>query len=156
MLPKDYVNYILTGVHACDYSDASGMLLLDVEHKCWSKEMLEICSISEEQMPALFESYDCIGMVKPEIAKALGLRENVKVAAGAGDNAAAAVGTGVVGEGGCNISLGTSGTVFISSQAFGVDPNNALHAFAHADGGYHLMGCMLSAASCNKWLMEEF
>ena len=155
MLPKDYVNYILTGVHACDYSDASGMLLLDVEHKCWSKEMLEICGVTEAQMPKLFESYECIGTVKPEIAKLLGLGDNVKVAAGAGDNAAAAVGTGVVGEGGCNISLGTSGTVFISSQKFGVDPNNALHAFAHADGGWHLMGCMLSAASCNKWLLED-
>ena len=155
MLPKDYINYVLTGVHACDYSDASGMLLLDVKNKCWSKEMLEICGVNEKQMPALFESYECIGTVKPEMAKALGLPEGVKVAAGAGDNAAAAVGTGVVGEGGCNISLGTSGTVFISSKSFGVDPNNALHAFAHADGGYHLMGCMLSAASCNKWLMED-
>ena len=155
MLPKDYVNYILTGVHACDYSDASGMLLLDVEHKCWSREMLDICGVTEAQMPQLFESYDCIGTVKPEIATVLGLGEAVKVAAGAGDNAAAAVGTGVVGEGGCNISLGTSGTVFISSEKFGVDSTNALHAFAHADGGYHLMGCMLSAASCNKWLLED-
>lgn len=155
MLPKDYINYVLTGVHSCDYSDASGMLLLDVQHKRWSREMLDICGISEDQMPKLFESYDCIGTVKPEIATLLGLGENVKVAAGAGDNAAAAVGTGVVGEGGCNISLGTSGTVFISSRSFGVDQNNALHAFAHADGGYHLMGCMLSAASCNKWLMDE-
>ena len=155
MLPKDYVNYILTGIHACDYSDASGMLLLDVEHKCWSEEMLQICGVTKEQMPKLFESYDCIGTVKPEIAKALGLGENVKVAAGAGDNAAAAVGTGVVGEGGCNISLGTSGTVFISSKTFGVDSTNALHAFAHADGGWHLMGCMLSAASCNQWLLED-
>ncbi len=155
MLPKDYINYILTGVHACDYSDASGMLLLDVEHKCWSKEMLEICGISENQMPKLFESYDCIGTVKPEIAKALGIPAAVKVCTGAGDNAAAAVGTGVVGEGGCNISLGTSGTVFISSERFSVDPNNALHTFAHGDGGWHLMGCMLSAASCNKWLLED-
>jgi len=155
MLPKDYINYILTGVHACDYSDASGILLLDVKNKCWSKEMMEICGVTEAQMPKLFESYECIGTVKPEVAKALGLPEGVKVAAGAGDNAAAAVGTGVVGEGGCNISLGTSGTVFISSKSFGVDPNNALHAFAHADGGYHLMGCMLSAASCNKWFMDE-
>lgn len=117
--------------------------------------MLEICGVSEAQMPKLFESYQCIGTVKPEVAKALGISENAKVAAGAGDNAAAAVGTGVVGQGGCNISLGTSGTVFISSEKFGVDNNNALHAFAHADGGYHLMGCMLSAASCNKWLMED-
>ena len=155
MLPKDYINYILTGVHACDYSDASGMLLLDVEHKCWSREMLEICHVSESQMPKLFESYECIGTVKPEVAAALGIGVDVKVVAGAGDNAAAAVGTGVVGEGGCNISLGTSGTVFISSEKFGVDPNNALHAFAHADGGWHLMGCMLSAASCNKWLLED-
>ena len=152
MLPKDYINYILTGVHACDYSDASGMLLLDVQNKCWSKEMLEICGISECQMPKLFESYDCIGTVLPEVAAKLGIPTTVKVAAGAGDNAAAAVGTGTVGEGGCNISLGTSGTVFISSEKFGVDDTNALHAFAHADGGYHLMGCMLSAASCNKWL----
>ena len=151
MLPKDYINYILTGVHSTDYSDASGMLLLDVEHKCWSKPMLELCGITEAQMPRLFESYEAVGTLKPEIAKALGLSESVVVCAGAGDNAAAAVGTGVVGAGGCNISLGTSGTIFISSDKFGVDPHNALHAFAHADGGYHLMGCMLSAASCNQW-----
>ena len=155
MLPKDYINYCLTGVHACDYSDASGILLLDVKNKRWSAEMMDICGVKECQMPRLFESYECIGTVLPEMAKALGLNENVKVCAGAGDNAAAAVGTGVVGEGGCNISLGTSGTVFISSKKFGVDPNNALHAFAHADGGYHLMGVVLSAASCNKWLCED-
>ena len=155
MLPKDYINYILTGVHCCDYSDASGMLLLDVQHKCWSEEMLKLCGITEKQMPKLFESYEVVGTVLPEIASALGLDPNVKVVAGAGDNAAAAVGTGVVGAGGCNISLGTSGTIFISSDSFGVDPNNALHAFAHADGGWHLMGCMLSAASCNKWLCDE-
>lgn len=155
MLPKDYINYVLTGVHCTDYSDASGMLLLDVEHKGWSKEMLDICGISEGQMPQLFESYEKVGTLKPTIAKDLGLPETVAVCAGAGDNAAAAVGTGTVGEGACNISLGTSGTVFISSERFGVDPNNALHAFAHADGHYHLMGCMLSAASCNKWLMED-
>ena len=155
MLPKDYINYKLTGVHCSDYSDASGMLLLDVEKKCWSKEMLDICGITEKQMPKLFESYEEVGTLLPEIAKTLGLSENVKVVAGAGDNAAAAVGTGVVGNGGCNISLGTSGTIFISSDKFGVDPSNALHAFAHADGGYHLMGCMLSAASCNKWFAEE-
>ncbi len=155
MLPKDYINYLLTGVHCCDYSDASGMLLLDVEHKCWSSEMLDLCGVTKEQMPKLFESFDCVGTVLPSVADRLGLPEGVKVAAGAGDNAAAAVGTGVVGEGGCNISLGTSGTIFISSKQFAVDEYNALHAFAHADGGWHLMGCMLSAASCNKWLLEE-
>ena len=155
MLPKDFINYKLTGVHSCDYSDASGMLLLDVEHRCWSKEMLEICSVCESQMPKLYESFEVTGTLRPSVAEQLGLPETVKVVAGAGDNAAAAVGTGVVGAGGCNISLGTSGTIFISSDTFGVDPNNALHAFAHADGGYHLMGCMLSAASCNKWLCDE-
>ena len=155
MLPKDYINYILTGVHCCDYSDASGMLLLDVEHKRWSEEMLSICGVTAEQMPRLYESYEVVGTVKPDAAQRLGISADVKVVAGAGDNAAAAVGTGVVGEGGCNISLGTSGTVFISSKKFGMDPNNALHAFAHADGGWHLMGCMLSAASCNKWLCDD-
>ena len=155
MLPKDYVNYMLTGVHSCDYSDASGMLLLDVKNKRWSREMLDICGIKDSQMPQLFESFEVVGALTKDAAAALGLPETVKVVAGAGDNAAAAVGTGTVGAGSCNISLGTSGTIFISSDRFGVDPNNALHAFAHADGGYHLMGCMLSAASCNKWFCEE-
>ena len=155
MLPKDYLAYVLSGVHCTDYSDASGMLLLDVEHKCWSKEMLEICNVKEEQLPTLYESYEVVGNVKPEIAEELGISASVKVIAGAGDNAAAAVGTGTVGEGRCNISLGTSGTIFISSKKFGVDEHNALHSFDHADGYYHLMGCMLSAASCNKWWMDE-
>lgn len=155
MLPKDYLNYCLTGVHCTDVSDASGMLLFDVAHKRWSREMLDICGLKESQMARIYESSDVVGTLRPDMAAALGLPESVRVCAGAGDNAAAAVGTGTVGDGRCNISLGTSGTIFISSRAFGVDPNNALHAFAHADGNYHLMGCMLSAASCNKWWMEE-
>lgn len=155
MLPKDYINYRLTGVHCTDVSDASGMLLLDVEHKRWSDEMLAICGVTEAQMPALYESSARVGTLKPEIAAQLGLPQDVIVCAGAGDNAAAAVGCGVVGDGGCNISLGTSGTVFMTSSRFGVDRANALHSFAHADGGYHLMGCILSAASCNQWWMEE-
>ena len=155
MLPKDYVNFKLTGVHACDYSDASGMLLLDVKNKRWSKEMLEICGVPEAAMPRLFESSAVIGTLLPDVAAALGLPRTAVVVAGAGDNAAAAVGTGTVKNGDCNISVGTSGTVFIASDAFGVDPNNALHAFAHASGGYHLMGCMLSAAACNKWFCED-
>ena len=155
MLPKDYINYKLTGVHCTDYSDASGMLLLDVQHKCWSKEMLDICGITEAQLPTLHESYEVVGTLRPGIAEELGMPKSVKVIAGAGDNAAAAVGTGTVGEGRCNISLGTSGTIFISSKKFGVDEHNALHSFAHADGNYHLMGCMLSAAACNKWWSEE-
>ena len=155
MLPKDYLAYKLSGSFCTEYSDASGMLLLDVEHKCWSEEMLGICGITKEQLPKLYESWEVVGTLKKEIAEELGLPESVKVIAGAGDNAAAAVGTATVGDGGCNISLGTSGTLFISSKKFGVDENNALHSFAHADGNYHLMGCMLSAASCNKWWMDE-
>ena len=155
MLPKDYIAYMLTGVHCTDVSDASGMLLFDVKNRRWSKEMCEICGVKPEQLAKVYESYACVGCLKPAIAKELGLPETVKVAAGAGDNAAAAVGTGTVGDGGCNISLGTSGTIFISSKHFGVDKYNALHSFAHADGSFHLMGCMLSAASCNKWWMDE-
>ena len=155
MLPKDYLAYRLSGSFCTDVSDASGMLLMDVKNRCWSKEMLDICGITEDMLPKLYESYEVVGTLKEDIAKELGLPATVKIIAGAGDNAAAAVGTGTVGDGMCNISLGTSGTIFISSKDFGVDENNALHSFAHADGNYHLMGCMLCAASCNKWWNEE-
>ena len=155
MLPKDYVNYRLTGVFATDLSDASGMLTLDVKNRSWSKEMLDICGVREAQMPALYESYEPIGRVCPSVAAEFGISENAIVTAGAGDNAAAAVGTGTVGEGKCNISLGTSGTVFVSSEHFSGDAEQAIHSFCHSDGGYHLMGCILSAASCNKWFCDE-
>lgn len=155
MLPKDYLAYKLSGVHCTDVSDASGMLLFDVKNRCWSKEMMEICDVKESQLAQIYESYETVGTLLPSIAEELGLSTSVKVVAGAGDNAAAAVGTGTVGDGMCNISLGTSGTIFISSDKFGVDKFNALHSFAHANGHYHLMGCMLSAASCNKWWMDE-
>ena len=155
MLPKDYLAYCLSGSFCTDVSDASGMLLMDVKNRCWSKEMMDICGITEEQLPKLYESYEVVGTLKPEIAEKLSLSAEVKVIAGAGDNAAAAEGTGTVGDGMCNISLGTSGTIFISSKTFGVDQYNALHSFAHSDGHYHLMGCMLSAASCNKWWNED-
>ena len=155
MLPKDYVNYRLTGVHATDYSDASGTLLLDVRNRRWSPEMLALCGLAERCVPRLYESAEVIGTLTPESARALGLPERVRVVAGAGDNAAAALGTGTAGEGGCNLSIGTSGTVFLSSETFRSGGDGALHAFCHADGGYHLMGCMLSAAACNKWFCGE-
>ena len=155
MLPKDYLAYRLSGSFCTDYSDASGMLLLDVQNKCWSEPMLKLCGISADMLPKLYESYEVVGTLKPEIADELGMSRDVVIAAGAGDNAAAAVGTGTVGKNRCNISLGTSGTIFITSDSFRVDDNNALHAFAHADGRFHLMGCMLSAASCNKWWMDN-
>ena len=155
MLPKDYIDYRLTGRFVTDYSDAAGMLLLDVENKCWSEEMLEICGIRRSQMAELHESYDIIGTLLPDVAEKLGLSPDVTVVAGAGDNAAAAVGTGCLKEGQCNVSLGTSGTIFLPSEGFRHDPTGAVHAFNHAAGNYHLMGCMLSAASCLKWWVEE-
>ena len=155
MLPKDYLVYCLTGVHASEPSDASGTLLYDVKNRRWSEEMLAICGIGLEQMPRLFASSGVVGTIRPELAERLGLNRSTVVCAGAADNAAAAVGCGVVGEGRCNISLGTSGTVFIASERFSVDRNNALHSFAHADGGYHQLGCILSAASCQKWWLEQ-
>ena len=150
MLPKDYLAYMMTGVHSTDYSDASGTLLLDVQNKCWSKEMCAVCSVEESWLPKLYESYEVIGRMKEEY----GLL-NAVVTAGAGDNAAAAIGVGAVDDGDCNISLGTSGTLFVAGDTFSVDEKNSLHAFAHATGKWHLMGCILSAASCNRWWVEN-
>ena len=147
-LPKDYINYRLTGVFATDVSDASGTLYFDIENRKWSEEMLEIIGIDKNYLPTVFESYEVIGKTNK-----FGL--DCDVVAGAGDNAAAAVGTNTVGEGQCNISLGTSGTVFIPTVNYVKTENPALHSFCHANGKYHLMGCILSAASCNKWLNEE-
>ncbi len=155
MLPKDYLAYRLTGVHATDVSDASGMLLFDVQNRTWSEKICKLVDVKQQQLARIYESYEVIGTVLPEIAEELGIRRDVRVIAGAGDNAAAAVGTGTVRDGDCNISLGTSGTIFIAADAYSVDSKNALHSFAHANGRYHLMGCMLSAASCNKWWMED-
>ena len=155
MLPKDYLIYSLTGAFATDVSDASGMLLLDVKNRRYSKEMLDICHIKENNLPKLFESYEVVGNLKDSIKKELGLKHDVKVIAGAGDNAAAAIGTGTIGNKACNISLGTSGTIFFSNDKFSVDKNNALHSFCDASGNYHLMGCILSAASCRKWWLED-
>ena len=155
MLPKDYIAYCLSGVHCTDVSDASGMLLFDVKNKCWSKEMLDICGLKEEQMARIHESFQVVGCLTKEAANVLGLSEKVKVIAGGGDQAVAAVGTGTVGAGMCNVSLGTSGVVFVASQKFAVDDQNALHSFCHADGKYHFMGVMLSAAASNKWWMDE-
>lgn len=155
MLPKDYLAYRLTGVHCTDVSDASGMLLFDVKNRCWSQEMIDICGLKNSQLAQVFESCEKVGTVLPAIAAELGIPAETIVAAGAGDNAAAAVGTGTVGDGACNISLGTSGTVFIASDSFGDVQNHAIHSFAHADGKYHIMGCMLSAAACGKWWLEN-
>ena len=150
MLPKDYIVYMLTGSHSCDYSDASGTLFFDVENKCWSKEMCKICSIKEEWLPKLYDSYQVVGNIKNKYNL-----NNAIMTAGAGDNASAAIGTATVKEGNCNISLGTSGTVFICKNKFIKLANSDLHSFADATGKYHLMGCILSAARCNEWWIKE-
>ena len=155
MLPKDYLIYKFTGMFATDVSDASGFLLLDVKNRTYSKEMLDICHIKEEQLPKLYESFEVVGNLNKSILKELGLNHEVKVIAGAGDNAAAAIGTGTIGNGNCNISLGTSGTIFLSSDHFTVDKMNSLHSFCDASNKYHLMGCILAAASARSWWLEQ-
>jgi len=155
MLPKDYINYRLTGVHSTDCSDASGTLLFDVRQRTWSKEMLNICGLREKQLPKVHESYEPIGTLLPNVAFDLGLPEDVIVCAGASNNAAAAIGTDTVGPGRCNIRIGSSGTILVSNDTFMVDEHNALHSFAHADGTYHFLGCMLSASASNRWWMND-
>lgn len=155
MLPKDYLVHRLSGAFSTDFSDASGTLLLDVRNRRWSSEMMGVCNVTEDMLPKLFESHQVVGNLREDVAREVGLSPGVRVVAGAGDNAAAAVGTGTVGEGRCNLSIGTSGTIFISSKRFCVDKHNALHSFVYVDNEYHLLGCMLSAASCNRWWMDN-
>ncbi|MDF2839299.1 MAG: xylulokinase, partial [Clostridia bacterium] len=155
MLPKDYIAYKISGVFATDMSDASGTLYLDVKNRAWSKPMLELLGITEDQLPKLYESYEEIGTIKPDVAKELGLNDMVKVVIGGGDQAVAAVGGGVVKPETCSLSLGTSGVVFASTSQFFVDEKNSLHSFCHANGKFHLMGVTLAAAASLKWWVEE-
>lgn len=155
MLPKDYISYKLSGVHATDVSDASGMLLLDVEKKKWSQHMINLIGIKESQLAKVYNSYEVVGTVKADIANELGLTCNTKVVIGGGDQAVGAVGSGTVDNNMCSVALGTSGVVFISSDKYKADyGGNVLHSFCHANGKYHLMGVMLSAAGSNKWWTE--
>ena len=154
MLPKDYVSFKLTGNYSTDVSDASGMLLLDVKNRTWSKDMLEYLEIDQTMLPTLYESYEVCGHVKQDVMDELGLEGDIVVAAGAGDQAAGAVGTGTVVEGIVSVTLGTSGVVFAAHEKYAHDKENRLHAFCHANGKYHSMGVMLSAASCLKWWVD--
>jgi xylulokinase len=155
MLPKDYVRFKLTGDYATDYSDASGFLLLDVENKRWSRPMCDYIGIDEAVLPALYESYDVTGTVSDAAKEELGLTGEIRVVGGAGDNAAGAIGTGTVQEGIVFVTVGTSGVVFAPHQNYTVDKDCRLHAFCHANGKYHSMGVMLSAASCLKWWTDN-
>ncbi|MGL5655406.1 MAG: xylulokinase [Fusobacteriaceae bacterium] len=155
MLPKDYLAFKLSGSYSTDVSDASGMLLLDVENRCWSKEVLDYLNITEEQLPKLYESYECVGTLKEDIRALLGISNTVKIVAGGGDQAVGAVGTGVVEDGILSVALGTSGVVFANSSKYSADSEARLHSFCHANGGYHQMGVMLSAGASLKWWIEN-
>jgi xylulokinase len=156
MLPKDYIAYKLSGVFATDYSDASGMLLLDVKKQDWSDKMLEIIGVTRSQLATLHHSYEPIGTVTAQAAAATGLQTTTKVVIGGGDQAVGAIGSGIVSGGMCSVSLGTSGVLFVAADNFAVDKSPAaIHSFCHATGRYHFMGVTLSAAGSNKWWVEE-
>lgn len=155
MLPKDYIRFMLTGDYATDMSDASGMLMLDVKNRRWSGELLDFLEIKEEQLPKLYESYEVTGVVSEQAKAELGLEGEILVVGGAGDQAAGAIGTGTVEDGIVSVNLGTSGVVFAAHEIYAADTRNRLHAFCHANGKYHSMGVMLSAASCLKWWAES-
>lgn len=155
LLPKDYVRLRLTGEYATDASDASGTLLLDVRNRGWSAEILEALEIPQEWMPKVYEGPEKTGELRKEVAEELGLPTGLPVAAGGGDNAAAAVGTGIVREGLLSSSIGTSGVLFAHTDAFSPEPSGRLHAFCHAvPDAYHLMGVTLSAGGSLSWWRE--
>ena len=154
LLPKDYVRFMLTGDYATDVSDASGMFLLNVKDRGWAHEMLDFLEIKDSQLPKLYESYEVTGVVTESVKAELGLVGEILVVAGAGDQAAGAIGTGTVEDGIVSVTLGTSGVVFAAHEFYAMDEMNRLHAFCHANGKYHSMGVMLSAASCLKWWAE--
>lgn len=155
LLPKDYIRFKLSGDFATDYSDASGMLLLDIENKCWSEEMCQFLGLDMNVLPKLYHSYEVTGVVSEYLCELLGFEGDVVLVGGAGDQAAGAVGTGTVKAGVISVTLGTSGVVFAAHDAFKVDDEMRLHAFCHANGKYHSMGVMLSAASTLKWWAEN-
>ncbi len=151
LLPKDYVRLCMTGEKATDLSDAAGTLWVDVARRTWSDEMLAATGLSQNQMPRLHEGPEVAGMLRPEIAATWGMDE-VVVAAGGGDNAAGAIGVGVINEGDALLSLGTSGVLFVAGKVLRSNPDRAVHAFCHAlPERWHQMSVMLSAASALDW-----
>jgi xylulokinase len=155
LLPKDYLRLRMTGEKVSDPSDAAGTLWLDVAARDWSDELLAACDLNRSQMPQLVESNRPSACLRPEVAKAWGLGPEVIVAAGAGDNAASAIGIGAVQPGDGFISLGTSGVLFVVNDRFRPNPSSAVHAFCHAlPQRWHQMCVMLSAASCLKWFVN--
>src|SRR6201997_2406477 len=157
MLPKDYVRFRLTGERAIDMADASGTLLLDVTHRRWSKEVLAKTGIKESLLPALFESPEVCGKVSTAGAEATGLRAGTPVVAGAGDQAAGAVGMGIARVGAVSATIGTSGVVFASTDRPAMDPAGRLHTFCHAiPGRWHVMGVTQAAGLSLRWYRDNF
>ncbi|MBF9149535.1 xylulokinase [Novosphingobium jiangmenense] len=151
LLPKDYVRLALTGDKASDMSDSAGTLWLDVARRAWSPEMLAATDLDESHMPRLHEGPEVTGVLRQDVAQGWGM-DRVAVVAGAGDNAAGALGVGVLSDGQGMLSLGTSGVIFVANAAFRPNPAEAVHAFCHAlPGVWHQMSVHLSAASCIDW-----
>ncbi|MGY3870466.1 xylulokinase [Aeromonas crassostreae] len=151
LLPKDYLRLRMTGKFASDMSDAAGTMWLDVERRDWSDTMLDACHLSRQHMPDLYEGSEITGTLKADVAQAWKMPA-VPVVAGGGDNAAGAVGVGMVDAGQAMLSLGTSGVYFAVSDGFRSKPESAVHSFCHAlPNRWHLMSVMLSAASCLDW-----
>ncbi len=154
MLPKDYLVYKLSGQFVSDVSDSSGTLYFDCKNKQYSPQMLNILGINSSMLPKVFESYEVVGLLTQEHKDLLNIKQDVKIIAGGGDQAAGAVGMGIVNNGECSISLGTSGVIFVSSDIYKVDNKNYLQSYAHANGKYHVMSVMLNAAGTIKWWNE--
>lgn len=156
LLPKDYVRYMLTGVKAMEISDASGTNLLDIKKREWSGEILEKLAIDPALMPPLIESCAVAGTITAEAAKLTGLVEGTIVAGGAGDNAAAALGTGVCRDGQAFVTLGTSGVVFAHTSKVSIDPLGRVHTFCAAvPGTWTAMSCTLAAGLSLRWARDE-
>lgn len=157
MLPKDYVRFRLTGERAIDMADASGTLLLDVTHRRWSTEVLSKTGIEEKLLPALYESPQVCGTVSAAGAEATGLRVGTPVVAGAGDQAAGAVGMGIARAGAVSATIGTSGVVFAATDRPALDPQGRLHTFCHAiQGRWHVMGVTQAAGLSLRWFRDRF
>ena len=157
LLPKDYIRQVLTGVFATEVSDASGMQLLDVAGRCWSDEVLKALEIDKSLLGRVYESCEVTGTLLPGIAAQTGLSAETKVVGGAGDNAAAAVGTGVVEDGAAFTTIGTSGVVFAHSSKFAIDPRGRVHTCCCAvPGAWHMMGVTQAAGLSLRWFNHEF
>ena len=157
MLPKDYLAYCLSGSFCTDVSDASGMLLLDVKNRCWSKEVCDTLGIDMSMLGKVYESCEVTGKVTKKMAELTGLKEGTIVVGGAGDNAAAAIGTGVAEDGKAFTTIGTSGVVFAHTSSISIDPKGRVHTCCAAvPNAWHVMGVTQGAGLSLKWFRDNF